>query len=68
MAATTLAGEKTGVQKIKCNELLAKSHKLQNLCIKKIYIYIYIYIYIVQQLFSPVKAPVKAPVKESCYG
>ena len=64
MAVTTLAGEKTGVQKIKCNELLAKSHKLQNLCIKKIYIYIYI----VQQLFSPVKAPVKAPVKESCYG
>ena len=66
MAVTTLAGEKTGVQKIKCNELLDKSHKLQNLCIKKIYIYIYIYI--VQQLFSPVKAPVKAPVKESCYG
>ena len=65
MAVTTLAGEKTGVQKIKCNELLAKSHKLQNLCIKKIYIYIYIYI--VQQLFSPVKAPVKAPIKESCY-
>ena len=62
MAVTTLAGEKTGVQKIKCNELLAKSHKLQNLCIKKIYIYI------VQQLFSPVKAPVKARVKESCYG
>ena len=66
MAVTTLAEEKTGVQKIKCNELLAKSHKLQNLCIKKIYIYIYIYI--VQQLFSPVKAPVKAPLKESCYG
>ena len=62
MAVTTLAGEKTGVQKIKCNELLAKSHKLQNLCIKKIYIYI------VQQLFPPVKAPVKVPVKESCYG
>ena len=41
MAVTTLAEEKTGVQKIKCNELLAKSHKLQNLCIKKIYIYIY---------------------------
>ena len=60
MAVNTLAGEKIGAQKIKCNELLDKSHKLQNLCIKNIYIYIYV----VQQLFSPVKAP----VKESCYG
>ena len=39
MVVTSLAGEKIGLQKIKCNRLplLDKSHRFQNLCKVSIY-------------------------------